>query len=342
MPDFYGAPAWSSESKPGNPAQRLEIVIKVLDLFCGSGGSSLGAQSAGATIVGGVDLWKTATANFKHNFPKAIVKNSRLEDVSPRKLHDEVGDIDLLLTSPECTNHSCAKGNVERSEESKETALQTLRFAEEFKPKWIVLENVITMRPWSRYSELKSELGSLGYSVSEMVLDASDFGVPQSRRRLFLVCHANGPIPISLKPSRKRKTVADILDLQANWKTSPLLKPGRAEATLKRAERAIAEVGTDTPFLIVYYGSDGSGGWQPLTRPLRTITTLDRFALVTPDKGGHRMRMLQVPELRKAMGYPSKYVFSEGSRRDQIKMLGNGVCPPVMNRIVKALSRFET
>ncbi len=65
--------------------------------------------------------------------------------------------------------------------------MQALRYAKEFKPRWLVLENVVHMRPWSRY-ELKEKLENLGYSLRECVLDASDFGVAQSRRRLFIVC----------------------------------------------------------------------------------------------------------------------------------------------------------
>lgn len=88
-------------------------------------------------------------------------------------------------------------------------------------------------------------------------------------------------------------------------------------------------------FLIVYYGSDGAGGWQPLDRPLRTLTTLDRFGLVTWQG---REPMLQVEELRAAMGFPSSHLFKHGSRRDRIKMIGNAVTPPVMAAIVEALT----
>ena len=48
--------------------------------------------------------------------------------------------------------------------------------------------------------------------------------------------------------------------------------------------------------------------------------------------------MLQVDELRKAMGFPEDYVLQHGSRRDRIKMIGNGVCPPVMSAVIKSLT----
>lgn len=71
----------------------------------------------------------------------------------------------------------------------------------------------------------------------------------------------------------------------------------QVEATLQRAERAIEAFGPKAEFIMVYYGSDGAGGYQSVGRPLRTITTLDRFAYVRPTDDGHEMRMLQPPEL---------------------------------------------
>lgn len=98
------------------------------------------------------------------------------------------------------------------------------------------------------------------------------------------------------------------------------------------------ELGKGEPFLIVYYGSDGAGGWQPLDRPLRTLTTLDRFGLVTWECHNPMLRMLQVPELKRAMGFDNDYSLPHGSRRDKIKILGNGVCPPVMEAIIRSLT----
>ena len=90
---------------------------------------------------------------------------------------------------------------------------------------------------------------------------------------------------------------------------------------------------------MVYYGTDHAGGWQNIDVPLRTITTVDRFAYVKPTSSGHVMRMLQPEELKQAMGWPKRYKFNHGSRRDKVKMIGNAVCPPVMKAIVKNLTR---
>lgn len=312
--------------------------MRILDIFSGGGGSSFGARAAGAEIVCGIDMSSIATQTFSHNFPNAITKTSKLEDIDPFQLRDEIGDIDTLLASPECTNHTCAKGAGPRSEDSKATAMQVIRFAKAFNPQWIIMENVIHMRPWSRYNEMKQQLQNLDYSITELVLDSSYFSVPQSRRRLFLICSKSGSFEYEQPKRKTKKTVRTILDKPGTWKTSNLFTPKRAKPTLERAQRGFDALGENTPFLLVYYGSDGSGGWQPIDRPLRTITTVDRFALVEPSDKGHQMRMLQVPELTRAMGFTSKYKLPFGTRRQKIHILGNGVCPPVMQSLIGAIS----
>ena len=110
------------------------------------------------------------------------------------------------------------------------------------------------------------------------------------------------------------------------------------QATLERADRGFEALGTSASFLLVYYSNDGSGGWQRLHRPLRTITTVDRFALIEQGQDGPTMRMLQVPELRRAMGFDDEFKMPLGTRRDKIRLLGNGVCPPVMESVVRAVT----
>src|SRR5262245_37136755 len=163
-------------------------MIRVFDMFCGAGGSSAGAHLAGARIVHGIDAWDLAARTFKDNFSKATVDVRELGPSSrpPRSLGE--GDIDMLIASPECTNHSPAKGSVRRSEDSRRTAHYVLNFAARLAPRWIVLENVIQIRYWRGFGHLMCELYDLGYRVRMEVLDAADFGVPQTRRRLFILC----------------------------------------------------------------------------------------------------------------------------------------------------------
>ncbi|MEI7606970.1 MAG: DNA cytosine methyltransferase [Rhodospirillaceae bacterium] len=318
-------------------------MLRALDIFCGGGGSSHGASMAGFEVAAGVDMDPVATATFRANFPNSIVITKKLEDIPLWKFREQVGRIDLLMASPECTNHSCAKGAKPKSEESRATAMQLVRYARNFSPRWICMENVVHMKPWPRYRELINELTFLGYQLREQVIDAADLGVPQSRRRLFVFGELNFmPPPFEYEPVARRGTVWDILDQPGTHRESPLDNGRRAKDTLARAERAFADIGHDTPFLLVYYGSDGAGGYQTLDRPLRTVTTHDRFALVRPTVDGPMMRMLQPSELRKAMGFNDDYKLTVGTRTNKIRLLGNGVCPPVMARVVKHLTSAQT
>ena len=314
-------------------------MIRGLDIFCGVGGNSAGARAAGVEVVSGIDMCTVATETYSANFSGSRVITSRLEEIDLVTLKKKIGRIDILLASPECTNHTCARGSAPRDEGSQATAMLVIDYVRVFRPRWLVVENVVQMRKWSRYGELKHALVKLGYHLEEQILDSSEFGVAQTRRRLFLLAdRKKKPNPVIRKCAGGRKPANSILDPAGTWKTSPLYNDRRAPATLERAERGFKALGKDASFLLVYYGSDGSGGWQSLSRPLRTITTLDRFALVESNGNGSRMRMLQVPELKRAMGFNEDYKLLAGTRRDRIRLLGNAVCPPVMEAIVKSLT----
>jgi len=274
--------------------------IRVLDLFCGGGGSSCGARLAGATPVGGVDIWPMATETYGLNNPQAMTYTADLTNLRPRDLVAKLGRVDLLLGSPECTSHSVAKGGGKRSDRSQLMAFQVIRFAKAIEPTWVIVENVVKMQDWDLYDKFIDDLRSLGYHLREARLEARDFNVAQSRKRLFVICDLHRD-PVMPRTYRSKKSVLSILQKcdrnGREWRFSPLRQAGRAPATLERAQRAIDVLGSRESFIVVYYGTDGAGGWQTLDRPLRTITTLDRFALVRPNGNGHEMRMLQPPEL---------------------------------------------
>ena len=176
-------------------------------------------------------------------------------------------------------------------------------------------------------------------------IDAADcIGTPQSRKRMFLVCDREGSViteeDLYKLHQRSEKSARSIIDWSGKYRSSPLYKEGRAQATLDRAERAFAELGRNKDFIIVYYGTDYAGGWQSLDAPLRTITTLDRFGLVTWEGSTPHLRMLQPSELMKAMGAGSKHVLPHGNRRDKVRLCGNGVCSPVMEMIFKKINQI--
>lgn len=320
--------------------------LQAIDLFCGGGGSSWGATMAGVRMVGAVDACPIATATYADNFPSAAgnVVARRMTPGCGPEIFSNLGKVDLLLASPECTNHSVARGSRPICETSQGSGWLILPFLNKLKPRWIVLENVNGMTRWDGFVAFKQALQQEGYHLRVHRLDSADHGVPQQRRRVFIVGDRLQS-PRAIKTVSSRQPAFGIVDRSGAWKTSPLFKPGRAQATLDRAKAAIMALGEGVEFLIVYYGSDKGGGWQTLDRPLRTLTTLDRFGLVQWDAAGEpTLRMLQVPELKAAMGLPSNYQLNHGSRRDKVRLLGNGVTPPVMRCVIETLtqdSEFE-
>ena len=130
-----------------------EETVRTLDLFCGGGGSSWGARNAGAEIVCGVDAWPLATRTYGANFGDGLGVNLTLRERGRVPLLAAPGDIDLILASPECRSHTCARGSGQREESSRRTARYVVRFARKLKPRWLIMENVIHIRSWDRLRE---------------------------------------------------------------------------------------------------------------------------------------------------------------------------------------------
>jgi DNA (cytosine-5)-methyltransferase 1 len=119
--------------------------LRAVDLFCGAGGSSRGAAMAGATPVAALDMWELATKTYQLNFPDAVAYAMKASELSPHCLLKDIGRFELLLASPECTNHSIARGRKLRCDLSRNTAFEVIRFAKVLRPRWVVVENVLQM-----------------------------------------------------------------------------------------------------------------------------------------------------------------------------------------------------
>lgn len=307
-----------------------------VDLFCGGGFGARGAVRGGGIPLLGLDAWALATQTYKTNFPASEIITDRIENVDIDALGERFQP-DVLLTSPECTSHSIARGAKPGLETSRETAIGIVPWVRSMEPRWVIVENVNRMKKWDRHNELVQTIENLGYTVSDLHLNSADFGSAQARKRMFLVCDSQGTTvsreQLLALQNNVRQTANDIIDWDAGHPSTSLNKPGRARATLERADRAIEALGKNVPFIIVYYSSDYAGGWQPLTVPLRTITTVDRFGLVTWKDGEPFLRMLQPSELLKAMGGGAEHTLPHGSRREKVKLCGNGVCSDVMTAI---------
>ncbi len=174
--------------------------VTVTDQFCGAGGSSLGASLAGAEIKLALNHWKLAVETHNTNFPNTDHDCTDVSAVDPRRYPAT----DILITSPECTNHSLAKGKIRRwqqqlnmfgrleldpaEERSRATMWDVCRFAEAHHYRLIIVENVVEARHWAPFPAWLQAMHLLGYEHQIVYLNSMfAHPTPQSRDRMYIV-----------------------------------------------------------------------------------------------------------------------------------------------------------
>lgn len=300
--------------------------MKAIDLFSGAGGFSTGATLAGCDVVWAANHWPEAVEWHAANHPDA---EHICQDLHQARW-ETVPAHDLMLASPCCQGHSKARGKAHgnpQHDASRSTAWAVVSAAEFHRPEYIIVENVPEFLAWQLYRPWELAMNALGYSVAPHVIDAADHGAPQNRVRMFLVlAKSRAPLQLKMEP-RQHIPARTFIDLKGgNW--SDVNKPGRAKNTLLRVAAGRQEHG-DT-FLMSYYGN--SLGGRSLDRPIGTITTRDRWAIVQ----GDRMRMLNRFECRSAMSFPEDYQLPDNHRL-AVHLLGNAVPPVPGSHFISAL-----
>lgn len=334
----------------------------IVDLFAGGGGASVGISAAlGLEPDIAVNHDPIALAVHEANHPWTRHLQADVWEVDPREATGG-RPVWLLWSSPDCTGHSKAKGGKPRDRGQRSLADVVVKWARAARPAVVLLENVEEFEDWGpldddgqpiaeqKGREFRRWLGELraeGYRVEWRILDASRYGAPTSRRRLFLVARCDG-LPIEWpepthggqgQPEMLR--AFDVIDLTI--KSEPVYERRRqlADRTLERIKKGCERWGG--LWIMKYYGSAvGQSIWEPL----HTITAVDRFGLVSrDDKDRVTLRMLQPHELLRAQfgqfadGYSLE---AAPTRRDKIRLIGNSVAPEVARALVEAnLSAVE-
>lgn len=295
--------------------------MRAIDLFAGSGGFTTGATQAGVKVVWAANHWQAAVDCHARNHPDV---NHLCQDLHQADW-SKVPACDLVLASPCCQGHTRARGKDQpHHDASRSTAWAIVSCCEYHRPRTFIVENVPEFLNWSLYPAWKMAMEKLGYHLTTQVLDSADAGVAQNRERLFIV-GSRKPVHIT-PPAAKPRVARDIIDFESgNW--SLIDKPGRAPATLRRAAAGRRQFGHQ--FVMPYYGSGSGLTGRSLDRPLGTVTTRDRWAVVD----GDRMRMLTVAEYQRAMGFPHDY-WLPSKRVEAIHLLGNAVPPPLARHVV--------
>lgn len=166
------------------------------DLFCGAGGSSLGAEWAGVELVMAANHWQTAIDVHQAHFPNAGHDCADISQADPRRYPRT----DILLASPECTNHSQARGVSRKrqdptlwdapdpsAERSRATMWDVVRFAEQLQYTAIVVENVVEATKWVLWHAWWQAMTDLGYQGRVLSHNSMHHRVPQSRDRIYVV-----------------------------------------------------------------------------------------------------------------------------------------------------------
>ncbi|MCP1487959.1 DNA (cytosine-5)-methyltransferase 1 [Pseudomonas fluorescens] len=303
-------------------------MIEAIDLFSGLGGLTQGAEDAGVDVVYAANHWPEAVRWHSANHPHTMhacqdLRQARWADM-PRH--------DLGLAAPCCQGHTRARGkgadNPEH-DDSRSTAWAVVDCAESRKQEAWAIENVPEFMNWTLYPAWAQAMKALGYQLAPHIVDCADLGVPQHRIRMFMIA-TKSKAPIHLKlPQYQHVPASSFIDFDSgNW--SSIEKPGRAASTLTRVANGRKKFGER--FLMPYYGSGSGLTGRCIKRPIGTITTRDRWAVVD----GNKMRMLTADEVLAAQTFPSSTLRPD-SHRLTVHMAGNAVPPRAAKAIIQAL-----
>lgn len=159
--------------------------MNVVDLFCGCGGLSLGFETAGFNVVAGYDNWTAAINVYKLNFSHTI-NQIDLSNVEESSKHIAVYKPDMIIGGPPCQDFSSAGLRNEDNGRGNLTVCYA-GIVSKVRPTWFVMENVATITKTNKLAKAKTILKEAGYGLTETVLNAALCGVPQKRKRFFLI-----------------------------------------------------------------------------------------------------------------------------------------------------------
>jgi DNA (cytosine-5)-methyltransferase 1 len=338
--------------------------LRIVDLFCGCGGLTLGAAQAAhdhgyaLDVRLAVDFEERALDVYSSNFPKAVTRLGRVEDsfdgevgAAPTLVENDVrelvGRLDVLVAGPPCQGHSDLNNHTRRSDPKNMLYRRVARAAEILRPTVVLIENVPTVRhDTARVVQLAtSDLMAAGYLVHGSVVRMEDLGVPQRRRRHALVAVRSAgdswplwSVPVAEQVRDLRWAIGDLADLaiRTGWDV-----PSKAKAeNVQRMEWLLKNNEYDLPNRLrppchqsdhSYKSMYGRLKWD---QPAQTMTS--GFGSIGQGRFMHpsELRTLTPHEVARIQGFPDYFSFDAVTLRTALAtMIGNAV-PPALSRAI--------
>jgi len=350
-----------------------------IDLFAGAGGLSLGFEQAGFDIVAAVDIDPIHCAAHKFNFPNCATVCKSVVDTTGEELRRVAGigrrEIDLVIGGAPCQGFSLI-GKRAFDDERNQLVYHYVRIVKELKPKYFVFENVkgLTVGKHKQFlKEIIEEFKASGYNVVSdyKVLNAADFGVPQDRKRLFLMGARKGlRLPAYPAPTGRttvKEAIGDIPDAEKfselwerDWTKAKFGTPSKYAAFLRGKKEDPTDFGYSRRFdssiltssLLTEHTSLSRKRFaatppdetEPVSRfkklsltgicnTLRAGTASDRGAFTSPRPIHPTVpRVITVREAARLHSYPDWFRF-HATKWHGFRQIGNSV-PPLLARAV--------
>lgn len=282
----------------------LKKSISGIDLFCGCGGMSKGFQNKGVRVLAAYDNWASAVSTYNRNFNH----KAYISDIGAPSFIDEISihNVDLIFGGPPCQDFSSA-GPLQGASHRANLLLTFSKIVIVKSPKYFVLENVPRSRLSKQYAKSVELFKQAGYGLTEVVLDASYCGVPQSRKRLFLI-GAKGA---------KNDFVLDRIKRNLSQKPLSMKEYFKDDIEIKHYFRVPTNYSRRGVFSV--------------DEPCKTIRGVERP--IPKGYPGHRddsskingsIRCLTIEERARVQTFPKGYVF-EGTKSVQNQLIGNAV-----------------
>jgi DNA (cytosine-5)-methyltransferase 1 len=330
--------------------------MKIIDLFCGIGGLSLGFEQAGFEVVSAIDMWDDAIKTFNHNRKEKVAKTISVEEYNDVELPAIAASnrITGIIGGPPCQGFSTV-GRRDIDDARNKLYLEFYKAVKIAHPDFFVIENVkgmLTLNKGAFVRDIIERFGpdGLGYSISYKLLNAADYGIPQNRFRVFYV-GIKGKEFVFPEPYGYRLSAKDgISDLLGSDNTHYGSEPQNDFQREMRGDQKhpinqdYTEHSEQTVRIISMIPDGGNikslppEYWQvrkynkafermSSERPSNTIDTGHRnyFHYAEP-------RIPTVRESARIQSFPDSFEIL-GTRGSQYKQVGNAV-PPVLARII--------